>query len=141
MKNKIKYIILFITLFVGFYGTSQAQIAVIANKSVNEKITRQKLIDIYLLNKQYWEDGSKIVLYDIKGDRSIKDKFYSTLGMSRQQIQKTWLKKQFSGQADPPKTFRTQEEIIKYVANTPGAIAYISLDKVSDSVKILAKIK
>jgi ABC-type phosphate transport system substrate-binding protein len=34
----------------------------------------------------------------------------------------------FTGKGSPPKSFATTDEIIQYVANTEGAIGYVSLD-------------
>lgn len=111
-------------------------IAVIVNKNVDEAdFTKSKLQDIYSLNKRYWSDGTKIQVVDIKGESETKNKFYQLLGMPFDKVQKMWIRKLFSGKALPPKTFSDEKEVLEHVAKTPGAIGYVSSDKVDDSVK------
>ena len=57
--------------------------------------------------------------------------------MSREDMQRIWLRKQFSGRALPPQTVYSEEEILERVASVPGAIGYLAADKVTDRVRVL----
>lgn len=141
MKIKLIYI-LSLFILMGINNELYSQIYIIANKSVKDtNITKSKVIDIYTLNRLYWEDGSKIVLYDYKGDNSLKIKFFNFLNLSSANLQKIWLRKQFSGKAMPPRTYKTEKEIIEEVSSIPGAIAYVSTKNLPDNIIILAKIE
>ena len=48
-----------------------------------------------------------------------------------------WLKKMLSGEGDPPESMKTEEEMLKKVALTPGAIGFVSQARASDEVKTL----
>lgn len=121
---------------------AQSQIAIIANKSVKEgSISKSTLIDIFTLNKSFWSNGSKITVVDLRGESSMKERFYDFLGFSYSEIQKLWLKRQFSGKSMPPIACRTEKEIVEKVASTPGAIGYVSLKNATKEVTILAKIQ
>ncbi|MCU0425122.1 MAG: substrate-binding domain-containing protein [Candidatus Kapabacteria bacterium] len=124
-------------------GCSQrifAQVVVIAHKSSPvATLDNDKLLDIFTLNTKNWSDGGKITLLEIKGDSPAKAKFYAALGTSFGEMQKLWLKKQFAGKGLPPTALASEDEIIQRVANTPGAIGYISADKAPKDVKIIAK--
>jgi hypothetical protein len=138
MKKSIIYSIIFILINC---LAIKAQIAVIANKSVSDKdVNISKLLDIYTLNVQFWDDGNKIKVFDLKKDNVIQIKFYSSLGISVANIMVIWTKKQFSGKAMPPELLDYEEEMLKKVATTPNAIGYIQSSKVTNDVKVLFEI-
>ncbi len=116
-------------------------ISIIVNKSVTEDNFDQNILsDIYTLNKQYWQDGSKVVVVDKKGEDQIKLAFYKRLNLSISKLQKIWIRKQFSGKGQAPKTFKTQREIVNSIENTPGAIGYVHSDSISNNVRVIATI-
>ncbi len=118
------------------------KIYIIVNKNVPEKkIEKESAIDIFTLNRQHWSDGTKIVPVDYKGNNELKTKYYEYLGISYQNMQKIWLKKQFSGKATPPATYKSEEEIIDEVGSTPGAVGYVSTSKLNKDVRIVAVIE
>ncbi len=116
-------------------------ISIIVNKSVTDDNFDQNILsDIYTLNKQYWQDGSKVVVVDKKGEDQIKIAFYKRLNLSISKLQKIWIRKQFSGKGQAPKTFKTQREIVNSIENTPGAIGYVHSDSISNNVRVIATI-
>ncbi len=140
MKS-ILYILLFFFVTITVTSEEDMQIAIIVNKSVPDKVIDKNILsDIYTLNKQYWGDGSKVVVIDKKGEDRIKALFYERLKLSSAQLQKIWIRKQFSGKGHAPMTYKTESEILKIIEDTPGAIGYISLDSVSSRVRVIATI-
>lgn len=115
-------------------------IRVIVHESVSiNEIDANGLLDIYLLNSQNWGDGSKIYVTDFKGSNELKNRFYELLKMKPAEIQKIWLKKQFSGKAIPPTTVNSEEELIKRVVATKGAIGYVTSTTLPEGVKVIAR--
>jgi ABC-type phosphate transport system substrate-binding protein len=146
--NKILFRILLTSactlVFVSFLNTSTAlaQVAVITHKATSiASLDNDKILDIYTLNTKNWSDGGKITLLEIKGDSPAKSRFYASLGTSFAEMQRLWLKKQFAGKGLPPTALASEDEILQKVASTPGAIGYVSAEKASKEVKILATIK
>ena len=140
----MKHLIIILTIIFAFalQAQAQSQIAIIANKSVKEgSVSRSTLVDIYTLNKLFWSNGSKITVVDLRGESSMKERFYDFLGFNYAQIQKLWLKRQFSGKSMPPVGCKTEKEIVEKVASTPGAIGYVSLKNVTKDVIVLVKIQ
>jgi ABC-type phosphate transport system substrate-binding protein len=122
--------------------SATAQVAVITHKSTSvTALDNDKLLDIYTLNTKNWSDGGKIMLLEIKGDSPAKARFYGALGTSFSEMQKLWLKKQFSGKGLPPTALASEQEIIEKVAATPGSIGYVSAENVGKNVKVIATIK
>lgn len=141
MGKLVFYILTFMLLFTLGISEESKKIAIVVNKSVTDKVFDKNILsDIYTLNKQFWEDGSKVVVIDKKGEDELKRKFYKRLNLSVSKLQRIWIRKQFSGKGKAPKTCKTQKEIIAIIENTPGAIGYVYSDSVSNNVRVIATI-
>jgi ABC-type phosphate transport system substrate-binding protein len=123
-------------------NVATAQVAIIAHKSVaTASVETDKILDIYTLNSKNWSDGGKITVFDMKVEAAAKARFYAALSVSPVDMQKTWLKKQFAGKGPVPIAVASEDEMLAKVAATPGAIGYVSVDKVTKDVKVLATMK
>jgi len=120
----------------------QAQVAVIANKSVSEgSISSGKLGDIYSLRLKTWGNGKAIVAVTLKSDDETTQKFFGAFGKSLMEMKKLWMKLQLTGEGQPPAGVGSEDEVVSKVASTPGAIGFVNADKVNGSVKVLFTIK
>ncbi len=123
-------------------NTSNAQVAVIANKSIKkDKISKSELLDCYTGDMQKWDDGQRIYVFDLKTKTDIKEIFYEFLGKSPSRMKSIWMKRLLSGEGDPPQSLKTEREMLKKVSETKGAVGFISYDSVTTDVKILAIIE
>lgn len=112
------------------------QVAVIANKSVPaDTISKNKLVDFYTGDIKIWGDKSRVVVLDLKPRLDIRKAFYNFLGKSSSRMKSIWLKKMLSGEGDPPLAVDSEDEMIKKVADTPGAIGFVSQAKLTPAVK------
>lgn len=115
------------------------QVAVIVNKSVSvDSASPDQIADIYRLKVRKWEDGHTIVLYNLKRKKAVKSHFYKLINENSLNLKKLWMRLQLTGEALPPKGLDTEEEVVKRVASTRGAIGFVSKAKVSDEVKVIA---
>lgn len=127
--------------FVGAIGTSHAQVAVIAHPDVPvDQADAETLEAIYLLEQNKWDDGSRIVRFDLGADNETKTAFYGHLGQEVSDVKKVWLRKKLSGEAQPPEEV-APGQVVSKVGSTPSAIGYVSADAVTDAVKVLATIE
>ncbi len=134
---------LFLTLLVCASHTMEAQTAVIVNRSVPaSSMGLKELLDIYTLNKAHWDDGSRITVFDLKRGKT-KEAFYEYIDMSEEDLQRIWLRKQFTGKARPPRSISNEEELIDMVSRTPGAIGYVTERNIpkKSNVRIVARVK
>ena len=121
---------------------SNAQVAVIANKSVPlEEISESILLDIYSGDIRWWENGDPVVVFDLEQKTEVKTEFYNFLGKSTSRMKSIWLKKMLSGEGEPPEALKSEEEMLKIVSETVGAIGFISRNRVLPEVKVLALVK
>jgi ABC-type phosphate transport system substrate-binding protein len=134
-------LLLLINILLFIYNTN-AQVAVIAYKSapINE-ISSSQLLDFYTGDVRYWSNDDPVVVFDLEPKGEIKKAFYNFLGKSTSRMKSIWMKRMLSGEGNPPEAIKSEEELLKKVAETKGAVGFISYDKVSEDVKVLAKIE
>jgi ABC-type phosphate transport system substrate-binding protein len=134
----MKYFIL-LTIVLGF---ANAQVVIIANKSVKkENVNITDIKYIYQLNTKSWSDGSKIKLFDYKGKNATKMAFFKFIKKTPMQLKREWLRAKLTGAGTPPKEVRSEDEMVTEIANTPGAVGYISKSKVAQNVIVIGKIE
>lgn len=137
----MKKFFLMLALLLTSYVISNAQVVIIANKSVNvSKINIATLINIYQL-EQTELGGAKVQLFDLNEESGAKQAFYSALGKPASEYKKIWMKKKLTGNGNPPKPVSNEDEMVNKVANTPGAIGFVSASKVNGNVKVILEIK
>jgi len=143
-KKEIKMKNILLLAFVLFlFGINlNAQVAVIANKSISESsISTSQLTDIYLSKTKVWADGTKIIRFTLKSDDETSSKFFGAVGKSFADLKKLWMKLQLTGEGQAPEALGSDDEVLNKVASTAGAIGFVKAGKLNDKVKILLTIK
>jgi len=136
---KIIYSIIIILII---SSIANAQVAVIANKSIKvDKISKSELLDCYTGDMPKWDDGKKVYVFDLKPKTEIKNIFYKYLGKSSSRMKSIWMKRMLSGDGEPPPALESEEQMLKKVEKTKGAIGFVSYDKVTSKIKVLAIIE
>ena len=136
-----KWLLTIICLLV-WTATLPAQVAVIAHKSVPiDQIDKARLLDLYLGEIKKWEDGQPVVLFDLKQKDEARKAFYKFLGKSSSRMKSIWIKNLLSGEGDPPESIKSQDDLLRRIASTAGAIGFIKKENVSDDVKVLVLIE
>lgn len=134
----MKKIVVLILLGISLVSLASAQVAVIANKDVPvDTIEKQKLLDLFTGDIRRWDNDEPAIVFDLKEKSIVKERFYDFLGKSTTRMKSIWLKKMLSGEGDPPEALTTEKEMVKKVAETSGAIGFVSQSSVTDSVKTL----
>ncbi|MFO7445545.1 MAG: hypothetical protein R6W90_04225 [Ignavibacteriaceae bacterium] len=137
----MKNVILFVAIAFSLGIKINAQVAVIANKSVSESsISVDKASDIYTSKDKNWGNGTKIVRFTLKSEDVNSNKFFGAIGKTYADLKKVWMKLQLTGEGQAPEALGADDEIINKVASTPGAIGFVNAGKVSDKVKVLLTI-
>ena len=140
--NKLKLILLTLFLLSFLISSGYAQsVVVIANKGVAEdSLDHQTMARIYHGKKRQWSNKKKIVPVMLKSG-PIRDRFIEDImEESDHKFITYWKQMVFTGRGIPPKSFLTEKELVNFVAETPGAIGYISgfTSPASDDVKLIS---
>lgn len=122
----ILLLLLFQTVGVMWAQSGTQPFYVIANDIGTSEINQQSLSDIFNAEQTFWSNKRPLVLvmHSAKSDYLVKTatRYYDG---SVKALQRFWLSVVFQGRASAPMYFMTENEVIEYVAETPGAIAII----------------
>lgn len=116
-------------------------IVVVANQSVpTTTLDRATLVKIFLKRETEWSNGSKISPIDREPRSDVRESFSeSLLGRPVALIQRHWHSQIFSGRSIPPPEVETDVEVLEFVAQTPGAVGYVTKGtRLPDGVKQLS---
>lgn len=115
--------------------SQEFKIIVHADNSIN-KLERSKISDLFLKKTDSFPDGLKALPVDLSPDNPLREKFSQKIhNRGVKAVEAYWQQRIFSGQATPVPEKSTEEEIIDFVKNNPGAIGYISVSISSPGIK------
>lgn len=118
--------------------TATAQFAVIAHKEVPaDTLTQAQILDLYCADIKIWNNKVPVVCFDLKLQSDSRDAFYKLLGKTPSRMKSLWLKKLLMGEGEPPAALSSEEEMVKKVASTRGAIGFVSAAKATREVKVI----
>ena len=139
--RRITVVILGILLFSLLAGAPvlAQEVVVIANGSVGvDRLDRGTVSDIYRGNKTSWDDGEIIRVAMLKGGETHETFVRDIVGVTPAQLKNLWKKVIFTGTGRPPKVFKTEADLAKFVASTRGAIGYVDSATPHEDVKVIA---
>lgn len=115
------------------------QALVICNKGVpQDTLSANDIQQIFLGRKTLWPDNRNIHFVVMKEGETHAEFLKDYVTKTPSQYQVFWKKMIFTGQAKAPVTVDTPEEVLTYVANTPGAIGYVPSGLGHDQVKVIS---
>lgn len=108
-----------------FSLAAAAEVKVIVNSSVRTTVTAQDVEDVFLGKKNNLPGGIKVVPVDQAEE--VRNEFYKKVTKKDPaQLKAYWSRLIFTGKGMPPKELASDAEVIRYVANDPEAIGYVS---------------
>ena len=99
----------------------------IANTTVPDRPFSMTEIQNIFLGKVTKIEGTKITFVILKAGDVHTDFLAVYLSRTPSQYTQYWKKLVFSGKGKSPKALETEDELIRYLAETPGAIGYIGV--------------
>jgi hypothetical protein len=115
-------------------------VLVVANKGVAvSAISPAELRDIFTGIRSRFDDGTRAIPVLLKGGAAHEVFLHKHVGEEPDEFRSRWRKAVFTGQGSMPKEFNSEGALLEYVAQTPGAIGYVSRVNESGSphVKVL----
>ena len=129
-----------IALFLGFSARAE-ELIVIANPSVPvASLSTDELASIYLLKMTAWRGGGNIVPVNREASHPART-FFSDIVLRQPPNALTayWNQMHFKGKS-PPLIQESDQAVLAFVQNVPGAIGYISASVQPQNVKVLARV-
>jgi ABC-type phosphate transport system substrate-binding protein len=132
------------TLVAAFMLTSslsaaQAEVVVVvsAKNSLNS-LTFNQLADIFLGKTEKLPNGARVAPVEQGENSGEKEEFYRRyLNRSQAQIRAYWAKQIFTGKGEPPREFKSIEQLKRHLAANPNSIAYLEREKLDASLKVV----
>jgi len=110
----------------------------IGNKNVTaEKIDAATIKSIFLGKKVAWDGAGRITLAVLKGGPVAEEYFKSAVEMTVSAFNNHWRRLAMTGGGTAPKSFEKEEELRKFVAETPGAVGFVDSANADNSVVVL----
>jgi hypothetical protein len=117
----------------------------IGNKTVAaEKLDAATIKSIFLgkkvacLGKKVaWDGAGRITLAVLKGGPVAEEYFKSAVEMTVSAFNNHWRRLAMTGGGTAPKSFEKEEELRKFVAETPGAVGFVDSANADNSVVVL----
>ena len=115
---------------------------VIASPQVPDTtISTGQLADIYMLKKNFWPDKTQVVPVNREASSADREKFSEAIfNLSPQELAEYWNRLRFQGKL-PPLVQTSDDAVLGFVRNVPGAIGYINASQAPVGVKVLLRLQ
>lgn len=127
-----------LTALMLFSSTANAGCLLIANRSVTEASISKKDVKLIFLGKKIkWNNGMKIhkarLLHGPTHEQFLKEYIQKSV----YSYASFWKLAIVTGSAIPPKSFKSEKDLIKYIAEKEGSVGYISTKTPHEGVVVL----
>lgn len=140
MKTSVIFSTVLAVMLLSSFAAAEDMV-VIGNPSVStSELRKQEVKYIFLGKKTKWDDGSKIVFVIQEDSKNHENFLESYIQKDRLQFDNHWKKQIFTGRGSIPKTVKNDQEMIKFVGETLGAVGYVSSNADLENV-IVVKVK
>lgn len=110
---------------------------VVANTRGERVLNFADLTLIYRRKKLVWENGDRFQPVNLPTDNPLRRVFSQrVLGSSPEDLARYWNAMYFHG-VSPPHVLASEEAVLRFVTDTPGAIGYVTACKADARVKIV----
>jgi hypothetical protein len=112
-------------------------IAVVVAKGSTAELGITDLALVYRRKQLFWKDGTKINPVNLPAKNALRRMFSQTvLGATPEDLEKYWNDMYFHG-TSPPYVLSSDEAVLRFVAQTRGAIGYTAYCSVAARARVL----
>ncbi len=127
-----------IVFLCGFFSAAAfSDVVVIVHPANDAIIDKASVKKIFMGRTKTFSNGEKAIPVEIESGEIRKIFLKQYLQKDQSAIDSYWSRMIFTGGGSPPKTYQTEDDIKKLVANNPNAIGYIDSSIVDKSVKVI----
>ncbi len=116
---------------------AEYRVVVNYDNSVAE-LSKADLAKIFLKRTRRWPNGTEIIPIDQRPQATVRENFSQMVHRrSTAAIKGYWQNQVFAGRGSPPREIESDERVVAFVQNNPGAIGYVSPRSVMNQVKVV----
>ena len=129
--------VLLLTLWPAHAANAETLAVIVAQSHAGSVVKPDELSLIYLRKRLYWKNGIRIQPVNLATDSSLRRLFSRQILGSQPESQTEYWNVQYYHGISPPHVVNSQEAVLRFVADTPGAIGYISACKADKRVNVV----
>jgi hypothetical protein len=133
---RLFWLVIAMLLLSGVASAAEPSIAVIVTPAHAKSIKKEDLMLMFRRKKLFWNDGSKVQPANLPASNPLRKSFsQAVLGVAPEELEKYWNDMYFHG-ISPPYIVASEEAMLRFVVETPGAIGYVSFCSADDRVAV-----
>jgi hypothetical protein len=110
--------------------------AVIVAPGHGKVLKKEDLALVFKRKKLFWGEGAKIQPVNLPASNPLRRTFsQAALGATPEELEKYWNGMYFQG-VSPPFVLGSEEAVLRFVAETPGAVGYVSFCSADSRVAV-----
>jgi len=110
--------------------------AIIVAPGHGKVLKKEDLAPIFKRKKLFWSDGGKIQPVNLSASNPLRRAFsQAMLGATPEELEKYWNDMYFHG-VSPPFVLGSEEAVLRFVTETPGAVGYVSFCSADSRVAV-----
>ncbi|MDJ0835384.1 MAG: hypothetical protein QNK37_02645 [Acidobacteriota bacterium] len=125
MKQK-SFVTCWILLMISAHLGAQDLVVIVHPENETRFLSKKDLQHIYLNKKVRWNDGGRIVPVMLQRAELQESFLARNVRKTPRQFSTFWKRQIFTGKGVPPTSFTSEQEVIAFVARTPGGIGFVS---------------
>ena len=120
-------------------AAGQDFVVVINDSNSTSSISKAVLSKCFMKQTTMWISGQSVVPVDLAADSETRMAFSKEIhGRDVSAIKSFWQRQIFSGKGVPPPEKASDDQILAFVRNNPGAVGYVSSEaEIGSGVKVL----
>jgi ABC-type phosphate transport system substrate-binding protein len=138
MTNGVRTLLLIVGILLSIADAS-AELVVVANpKSGVDKLSRDEVVNIFLGRFRQLPSGRSALPADLPTTQPERAVFYRLLvNKELSEINSYWARLIFSGRTVPPRQATSTDDLLVWIATTPGSLGYVERARADARVKIV----
>ena len=124
-----RFAVLCLCLLAVLPAIGQDEFVIIVNTSVSNTLMYQNTVQsIFLGKKTEWDDGNPIVPVTLEAGDAQRAFMRHIVKKTPRSFSTYWISKLYTGKAIPPRSFRSEEELLEFVQTIEGTIGFVPSD-------------
>ena len=114
-----------------------SEIVLVSRKAPGEAISERTAARMFLKERLFWKDGSRIVPVNLPPDHSARQLFSeAVLRRERRELLAYWNEQHFKG-VNPPLVLESEDSVKAFVRQVEGAVGYIRRGELDPDLTVL----
>lgn len=119
---------------------ARSEVVIIAHPSVSEAASHKQIKKIFLGKRKSLKSGHRTIPISLPDGSPIREEFNKkVLKKSNSQLKSYWSKLMFTGKGQPPKTIKSEAEVVQLVKRNPNIIGYVNASALEEGVTVLGR--